>query len=136
MLKRGNGRGPHGAESADDDGNVVSERARKQPKLLDPQTPRDGINATAATLDLQGIYNQDGDLDRADDFTWDSTYDAEWSSSTRPTPDLLGTPPVPAASQSGIVDEELPVQASSAALVYYGMVIAMHLPVVHWRWHS
>lgn len=136
MLKRKSDRGQNGAETADDDGCVASEQVRKQPKLLDPQTPSDGINATAAILALQGVYSQDVDLDRADDFTRNSAYDAEWSSSTRPTPDLLGTPPVPAASQSGIVDEELPVQASSTALVYYGMVIAMHLPVVHWRWHS
>jgi hypothetical protein len=98
-------------------------------RLPDPQTQSDGIDATDATFDPQGNYSFDFDLDWADDFTWGSAYDAEWNSAAYPG--LLGTPPVLAASQSDIVDEELPVQGSSTALVYYGMVISIYLPVVY-----
>jgi hypothetical protein len=130
MLKRKSHRIQNGAESADDNGDVGAERARKQPKLPGPQTQSDGIDATDATLDSQGNYSFDYDLDLADDLSWGSAGDAEWSAAT--FPGFLGTPPVLAASQSDNVDGKSPVQASSAALVYYGMVIPKNLPVVHW----
>jgi hypothetical protein len=131
MLKRKSRRGQNGA---DDNGDVGAERARKQRRLPDPQAQSDGIDAADATLDPQGNCSFDNDLDLADDLAWDSVRDAEWSSATNP--DFLRTPPLLAASQSGIVDEELPVQGSSTALVYYGMVIPTYLPAVHWCWHS
>lgn len=126
MLKRRSGQEPNGAETT---GGDVSARARKQPKLLGSQTQSDGTTA-AATLNLQGFNSQEYGLDVADDFTWISYCNAEWSSATHQ--DLLVTPPVPAACQSGAVDEELPVQESSTALVYYGMVIPMQFPGLHW----
>jgi hypothetical protein len=131
MLKRKSRQGPDDAESVDDNGDVVAERAGKQRKLPDPQTQND---ATDATFDPQGNHSFDYDLGWADNFTWGSACDAEWSSATYPG--FSGTPPVLASSQSGIADEELLVQASSTALVYYGMVISTNLPVVHLCWHS
>jgi hypothetical protein len=134
MLKRESVRAPNDAESADENGDVVAERARKQPKLTDPQTQNSDIDTTDATLDLKGNHRFGYDLGWADDFTWDSACDAEWSSATYPG--FLGISPVLAGSQSGIVDEKLPVKGSSAALVYYGMVIPVYLPVAYWCWHS
>jgi hypothetical protein len=134
MLKRKSRRGQNGAESADDNGDVVAERARKQPKLPNPQTHSDGTGATDASLNPQGNYSIEHDLGLADEFVSDSVRDAERGSATHP--DFLGTPPTLTASQSDIVDEELPVQGSSTALVYYGMVIPKILTSMHWCWQN